>query len=170
MKIEAVNVIGCMNLLLYFDPENRKRMLRNAGKPLEEDGILIVGTNGMGIQTRYVVFKRIPGRLMPVEFAFTLDNLGPIVFMPWFTIHNADPEAAFMAQLTGAVRAEIPFWLEFRSRVDELLQFHEICRRGNGGYLVFLEEMSPPTYLAKNAAFWQRMGTDGYVDGVMDIL
>jgi hypothetical protein len=39
-----------------------------------------------------------------VEFAFSLDNLRPSGLTPWFTIHENDPEAFLLAELTGTIR------------------------------------------------------------------
>ncbi len=170
VNLDPANVIRCMNLFLYFDPETRKRMLRRSEDLLQSDGIMIVGTNGLGIQTRYAVFRNGSNGLSATEFAFTPDNLGPIVFMPWFTIHEDDPEAALLARMARAVRADTPFWRAFRGRVDELLDCHGICRRGTDGFLTFHQEIPPKEYLMKNAQLWSQVEAEGFVEGAVDAL
>jgi len=119
-------VVRCMNVLIYFEPEIKNRMLRQAGELLDDDGILIAGTNGLGIQCRYAVYCKGANGMFPKEFAFGLDNLGPIVFMPFFTLHENDPEANLLADLAGAIRADRSFWPDFSNRTDELLQHQGI--------------------------------------------
>ena len=97
------------------------------------------------------------------EFAFGLDNLGHIVFMPWFTLHENDPEAMLLAMLAGTIRRDRQFWQPFSRRLDELLKIHGVCFRGPDGYLHQLtEEMSLVDYFQKNAAIWRQMEEEGY--------
>lgn len=170
LRLDPATVIRCMNLFLYFSRETRREMLHRCGDLLDDDGIVIVGTNGLGIQTRYTVFRKTPKGLTSSEFAFTLDNLGPIVFMPWFTIHDDDPEAALLVQMARAVRADTSFWRAFGSRVDQLLDDHGICRRGPGGFLCAHREMDPREYLVKNAQLWSRVEAEGFGERAVDAL
>jgi hypothetical protein len=91
LRLPPAKVIRCMNVLIYFEPEIKKKLLLQAGELLDDDGILIAGTNGLGIQSRYAVYLKGANGLFPKEFAFGLDNLGPIVFMPFFTIPAGRP-------------------------------------------------------------------------------
>ena len=152
-----------MNILIYFEPQSRKEMLLHAAKLLTDEGMLIVGTNGYGIQTRYAIYRKVNDGLIPNEFAFSLDNLGHIVFMPWFSMHENDPEAMLLADLAGAIRSDQQFWPSFSGRLDELLKAQEICFRGRDGFLQPLTEVMPLTeYFQKNAAVWQQLVEDGY--------
>jgi len=171
LKLPPAKVIRCMNVLIYFKPEIRKKMLLQAGELLDDDGILIAGTNGLGIQSRYTVYQKGSEGIFPSEFAFSLDNLGHIVFMPWFTIHENDPEAMLLADLTGAVRSDCHFWTDFSNRIDELMQHHGACKRGSDGFLHFPdEEMSPREYFKKHATLWRQLEEEGYLCDVVDIL
>jgi len=171
LRLPPAKVIRCMNVLIYFEPEIKKKMLLQAGELLDNDGILIAGTNGFGIQSRYAVYRKGADGLFPKEFAFGLDNLGSIVFMPFFTIHENNPEATLLADLAGAIRADRSFWPDFSNRTDELLQHQGICRRGTDGFLHFpVEEMSPHEYVEKNALLWGQMDEEGYLDGAADAL
>jgi len=137
-------------------------MLLQTGGLLDDDGILIAGTNGLGIQSRYTVYKKGTDGIFPSEFAFSLDNLGHIVFMPWFTIHEDDPEATLLAQLTGAIRSDNHFWTDFSNRIDELMQHHGACERGSDGFLHFPdEEISPREYFKKHATLWRQLEEEG---------
>ena len=168
---KPAKVIRCMNVLIYFNTENRKQMLQKFGKLIAEDGIIIAGTNGPGIQSRYAVYRKDTTDIFPSEFAFSLDNLGHIVFMPWFTIHENDPEAILLAELTGALRSDRIFWPGFSKRIDELLKIHGICQRGSDGFLNFPdEELSPNEYLGINTMIWRQIEEEGYLSGAVDTL
>ena len=146
-------------------------MLAQAGKLLDDGGILIAGTNGLGIQSRYAVYQKGADGLSLDEFAFGLDNLSHIVFMPFFTIHENDTEAELLAELAAVIRADRSFWSDFSRRADELLHHQGICQRKTDGFLHFQEkEMSPVEYLKKNAMLWQQMDGEGYPDRAVDIL
>ena len=171
LHLPGASAIRCMNVLIYFKPENRRKMLRKIGRILHEDGVLIVGTNGLGIQSRYAVYQKSKNDMVPMEFAFSLDNLGPIVYMPWFTVHENDPESMLLTEVMSAVRRDQPFWAEFNGRIDELLQRCGICQRNADGFLHFPNpEMSPGEYLDKNAELWRQLEEDGYAGSVVDSL
>ena len=138
---------------------------------MEPGGLLIAGTNGMGIQTRYMVFGKSADGLFPREFAFSLDNLGHIVFMPWFSMHENDPEAMLLAELAGTIRGDGQFWPSFSGRLDELLKTQRICVRGSDGFLQALaKEMPLAEYFQKNAAIWQQLEEDGYPARAVEVL
>ena len=169
--IQPAQVIRCMNVFVYFDSETRNQMLQQAAGLLDDAGILIAGTNGLSIQSRYTVYQKHAHGISPVEFAFSPDNLGPITFMPWFTIHENDPEAMLLAELSGVIRSHPSFGPAFGNRVDELLQRQSICKRGSDDFLHFeYEEMTPREYIGKNAMVWRQMEKEGYVDGAVDVL
>ena len=91
--------------------------------------------------------------------------------MPWFTIHENDPEALLLAELAGTIRADRSFWPDFSNHVDELLQHQGSCRRGSDGFLHFSEqEMSPGEYLERDAKLWRQMDAEGYPDRAADLL
>lgn len=171
LDLPPATVIRCMNILIYFEPSKRKKMLSHAGNLLDDKGLLIVGTNGYGVQTRYAIYRKNEHGLIPSEFAFSLDNLGHIVFMPWFTIHENDPESMLLAGLTGAIRGDHKFWQSFSGRLDELLKTQGICQRGSDGLLHALtEEMPIAEYFQKNAVIWQQLVEDGYPAGTVEAL
>jgi hypothetical protein len=105
------------------------------------------------------------------EFAFSLDNIGHIVFMPFFTIHENDPEAMLLAELAGTIRSNQSFWPEFSQRQDDLLKQQGICQRRSDGFLHFPEdEMTIGEYLERNALLWRQMEEEGYLDRAVNVL
>jgi hypothetical protein len=171
IDLPPARAIRCMNVLIYYEPAVRDRMLQHAAGCLEDGGLLIAGTNGLGVQTRYGVYRKTAGELRREEFAFGLDNVGSIVFMPFFTIHDNDPEAGLLAELAGILRADDAFWTPFSQRQDALLKMHGLCRRESDGFWDFPENaMSPADYLQINARIWNTLQTEGYVDGAVEAL
>jgi hypothetical protein len=171
LDLPAATVIRCMNILIYFDSPSRKKMLSHAGELLGDEGMLIVGTNGYGIQTRYAVYRKNSDGLSPTEFAFSLDNLGHIVFMPWFTMHEHDPEAMLLAGLAGTARRDRQFWQSFSGRLDELLKTQGVCARGSDGFLQPLtEELTLVEYFQKNVAIWRQLEDEGYPGRAVEAL
>jgi hypothetical protein len=171
LHIPSAAVVRCMNVLLYFTGETQKKKLLQAGELLDEEGILIAGTSGLGIQSRYTVYRKGPDGLVPAEFAFSIDNFGHLVFLPWFTIHENDPEALLLAELAGTVRTDLSFWPPFSARLDALLETHGICNREPDGFLHLLSDDLPPAeYLKKNDRIWMQMADEGYAEFVSEVL
>ena len=171
LQLPPVQVVRCMNVLLYFVPETRKIMLTQAGKLLEENGILIAGTNGLGNQFRYGVYRKGAQDLSFDEFAFSFDNLSHIVFMPFLTFHENDAEAQMLAELTATIRTDQYFWPEFSNRQDELLKQYGISQRRSDGSLQFPEEeITPGEYIKQISLLWQKMVAEGYLVGAVNAL
>ncbi len=170
--LPPADVVRCMNVFVYFDGQTRLRMMTQAGKMLDEGGILLSGTNqASGRYRRYVVYRKKREHLNPAEFAFSPDTLRPLSMMPWFTIHEEDPEATLLAELIAAVRSNEPFWKDFSARVDTLLEQHDICRRSGHGFLVSpVKQKSIPELRELIRALWQQIITEGYVAGVVNAL
>jgi hypothetical protein len=164
-------VIRCMNVLLYFNSEEKEKMLTKLSDLLEPGGLLIAGTNGMGIQNRYIVYEKNADTMFQREFAFSLDNLGYIATMPYFTIHENDAEAMLLADLCRAIRDDRSFWSDFCKRLDDMLEKREFCRRRPDGFLQILNEsMTTSEYLKKNSLVWRQMAEEGFSDRAVDVL
>ncbi len=172
LKIPAAKVIRCMNIFVYFTPDIRKKMVLQTGGLLDNEGILIAGTSGgTGTQSRYTVYLKGTKGLFPDEFAFSLDNLSHISFMPWFTIRENDPEATLLAALAGTIRSDKSFWPAFSNRLEELLRYLGICRRKAAGFLHFPQKkMSFAEYMKKTAILWNQLQDEGYSDGAVNVL
>lgn len=164
-------VFRCMNVFIYFTRDIRTRMLGHITGHLEDGGLVIAGTNSFGIQARYAVHRKEKRDLTLQEFAFSLDNLGHISTMPWFTIHDNDPEALLLADLAAAIRSAPSFWPRFSRVLDHSLACHGICRREPDGFLHFPEAvMAPSRFLEKNALVWREMQEKGYAEAAADVL
>jgi len=171
LELPPVPVIRCMNVLVYFDLETRKQMLMQAGKLLADDGILIVGTNGIASESRITVYRKGSDGLYPDEFVFSLDNLGPFSLMPWFSIHEDDPDATLLADLSRTLRADPLFWPDFSRRLDELLQEFELCERGPDGFLHFPDGFTlSAEFFGKSNQLWQQMGKGDFATGAAKAL
>ncbi len=169
--LPQAQVIRAMNVWLYFDARARARILGQAADLLEDGGLLILGTNGLGIQRRYFVCEKQSQGLIPLEFAFSPDNLGPISFMAWFTLHENDPEALLLAHLSRDIRGHDGFWNDFSHTLDSLLQQSGLCRRGPDGFFqVDSREILFAEYRKMADAIWKEIETQGYVDGAVDVL
>jgi hypothetical protein len=171
-QIPPAQVIRCMNTLMYFAPDIRQRMLAQAGALLDNSGILIVGANLMsGASCRYAVYTRDNQSILPTEFAFSLDNLRPIGVMPWYTLHDDDPEAMLLADLLRKIRADRQFWQVFSKRLDELMAQHGLFQRHGNGFLYASEGEQPATDFAQKAArLWQQVEAEGFTDGAVAAL
>jgi len=164
-------IVRCMNIFIYFTRHIKKEMLHHIKDHLEDDGLLIIGTNSFGIQSRYVVYKKKIDDLVLHEFAFSLDNLGHISIMPWFSLHDKDPEATLLAELSRTIRSASSFWTRFSSHLDQLLEYHGFCKRKTDGFLHFpKEKMLPNKFLRKNTLLWREMKEKGYLEGAVDVL
>ena len=167
----AAKVVRCMNMLIYFTTERKKELLHQIRDLLVNDGLLIIGTNGFGIQSRYSVYKKEVDHLSLSEFAISLDNLGHLSVMPWFTIHDDDPEAILLAELSFTIRSHPLFWPQFSNHLDKLLESYGFCTRKSDGFLHFPEQvMSPRDYLEKNLQLWREMQENGYAEGAVNVL
>ena len=164
-------IVRCMNVFIYFTRDRQKEMLGRISNHLENTGLLIAGTNSFGIQARYAVYRKDGDDLTLREFAFSLDNLGHLSIMPWFTIHDNDPEAILLAELSGTIRSFPSFWTPFSRHLDQLLEYHGVCRRKTDGFLHFPEEtMLPNEFLKRDALLWQEMKKEGYLESAVDVL
>jgi hypothetical protein len=171
-RVPPAHAIRCMNTLIYFDPETRQRMLAQAGALLADCGILIVGANLMsGATCRYAVYKRENRSLEPTEFALSLDNLRSINVMPWYTLHDDDPEAVLLADVIRQVRADRPFWRVFTGRLDELMAHYGLFERDGNGFLHAPEgEDFAMDFAEKTVRLWRQIEEEGFTDGAVDAL
>ena len=174
LQLPPARIVRCMNMLLYFSKDDRERMLTAMGALLDENGFMMTGFNHpFGIYARYAVYARDAAGIRPREFAFSMDNLQPLGIGPWLTLVEDDREAALLADLTAAIRADRTFWSDFTRRVDALRAQFEIGRRDPDGFLQFTEETRTATPLVvtqKTTALWQQMAAEGYAGGAVAAL
>lgn len=171
LQLPPAHAIRCMNVLIYFTPPVRKEMLRQIGRILGNDGLLIAGTSGFGIDARYTVYRKTDGVVIPSEFAFSFENLRSFGIMPYFTIHDGDREAALLADLLGTIRAEPSYWSALDKRVDALLAEKDISRRRSDGFLQPPPEEVPRSEIRdKLAAMWRQLVEEGFLEGALEVL
>jgi hypothetical protein len=171
LELPPVQAIRCMNVLVYFAPPVRKEMLRQIGRLLGKDGLLIAGTSGFGMDARYTVYREAGGTVIPREFAFSLENLRSFGIMPYFTLHEGDREAALLADLMDTIRTDPSYWPALNSRVDALLAEKSISRRGADGYLQPPPEEMPRNVIRdKMAAMWRQLVAEGFLEGAREAL
>jgi hypothetical protein len=72
--------------------------------------------------------------MVPVEFAFSLDNLTPIGVGTWYTLHADEREANLLADLCATLRADADFTAAFTDLNDRLRAKHGLCPRLADGY------------------------------------
>lgn len=175
-EIDAVDlppaqVIRSMNVYLYFEHETQAKMFRQAAELLDEGGILIIGTNGLALQSRYSIYRKEGDSLTSLEFAFSPDNLGPISFMPWFTIHPGDREAQLLNELSRVIRGDAGFWDGFSSRIEQILAQDDICWRGPDGFFQIPERQRTfAEYHEISSRMWHRLEAEGYLGGMVEAL
>lgn len=174
LQLPPARFVRCMNVLLYFPKDVRETMLAAMGALLDENGLMMTGFNHpFGIYARYAVYAKEAVAIRPREFAFGTDNLRPLGIGPWLTLVEDDREAALLADLTGAIRADRTFWSDFTRRVDALRAQFGIGTRDPDGFLQFTEEArsAPPLVVAeKTTALWQQIAMEGYAEGAVAAL
>lgn len=105
-----VDVIRCMNVLMYFDRAFRAPTLAWAAPLLRPGGLFICGTNWVrSASSRYTVYQKENGALLPREFAFGIDNVRSIDMSPWYALHDDDIEALSLATSVGVLRATVDY-------------------------------------------------------------
>jgi hypothetical protein len=171
-QVPPAHAIRCMNTLIYFEPVARQRILVNAGALLTDSGILIVGSNLMsGACCRYVLYKRDNRSIEPTEFALSLDNLRSTGVMPWYTLHDDDPEAVLLADVIRQVRADRPFWWGFTERLDALMAEYGLFQRRGNGFLYAMEGEPPAADFAQRTSLlWRQVEAEGFADGAVNAL
>jgi hypothetical protein len=86
--------------------------------------------------------------MVPIEFAFSLDNLTPIGVATWYTLHGDEPEANMLAGLCAALRADADFSASFADINNRLRAKHGLCPRQPDGYF------SASLPMENSAAIW----------------
>ena len=171
LTLPPVQAARCMNVLVYFPPAVRREMLRKIGMHIGKGGLLIAGTSGFGVDARYTVYRETDGAMRPSEFVFSIENLRSLGIMPYFTIHDGDPEANLLAELLGAVRADPSYGPALNSRVDTLLAQNAVARRRSDGFLQPPpDEVPPETIRERMAAMWQQLIAEGFLEGALAAL
>jgi hypothetical protein len=132
---EPADVVRCFNMLMYFDEQFRNLAMERFAALLRDGGRLVCGTDwAWTTEARYSTYVKRDGAMVPMEFAFTLDNLTPIGIATWYTLHADEREANMLAELCGALRADAGFSAAFADVNDRLRAKHGLCPRLPDGY------------------------------------
>ncbi len=172
VQTPPAHIIRCMNTLLYFKPETQQHMLVKLGSQLADGGMLIVGSNLMnGASCRYTVYKREGAFVVPIEFALTVDNLGPFNVMPWYTLHDNDPEAMQLADMIHQLRANQSFWPGFTKRLDHLMEHYGLFQRdGEGFFHAPEDEHLAADFSERVSHMWRQIEEEGLTNEAVDAL
>ncbi|MGH3697248.1 MAG: hypothetical protein ACRDRX_25240 [Pseudonocardiaceae bacterium] len=168
----GVDVIRCMNVFMYFDHAFRERALVWATGLVRPGGLFICGNNwAYSTSSRYTVYQEHDGRLVPREFALSIDNLRPVAIAPWYALHDDSHENICNAEAVGIIRDDDAFRARFDERLDALLAQKGICRRRPDGYLGAAG--GPVTHAVlddSTAAITQQLEREGFVDDAVTVL
>ena len=132
---EPADVVRCFNMLMYFDEQFRQLAMERFAGLLRDQGRLVCGTDwAWTTEARYSIYVKRDGAMVPVEFAFSLDNLTPIGVATYYTLHADEREANMVAELCAALRADAGFSAAFVDVNDRLRAKHGLCPRLPDGY------------------------------------
>lgn len=168
----SVDVIRCMNVLMYFDQSFRQGALEWAGEVLRPGGLFVCGSNWTrSTSSRYTVYQEQDHHLLPREFAFSIDNLRPLSSAPWYALHDDNLENLCNAEAVGIIRSDEGFRRRFDGRLDVLLAQTGICRRGADGYLGGADDGVPLADLDEYApVLVEQLDREGFVDEAVAVL
>jgi hypothetical protein len=122
-------------MLMYFDQQFRQLAMERFADLLRDGGRLVCGTDwAWTTEARYSTYVKRDGAMVPMEFAFTLDNLTPIGIATWYTLQADEREANMLAELSGTLRADAGFSAAFADVNDRLRAKHGLCPRLPDGY------------------------------------
>jgi hypothetical protein len=135
LETEPADVVRCFNMLMYFDEQFRSLAMDRFAALLRDGGRLVCGTDwAWTTEARYGTYVKRDGAMVPVEFAFSLDNLTPIGVAAFYTLHADEREANMLATLCGILRADAAFSSAFADVNDRLRAKHGLCPRQPDGY------------------------------------
>jgi SAM-dependent methyltransferase len=166
-----LDMIRCMNVLVYFDPVFRRDGLEWACRHLKEGGIFFCGLNwSESINSRFSVYRRENNAMQLKEFSFSIENLRPLEGVPYFSFRNDDFEQEQLLQHAVMIRQNKVFMDEFNTGFDKILHEHSVCERDSAGYLGFVNTGLPPVQLLANMSKTFKQLSDNYADGVVAVL
>ena len=146
---ERADVVRCFNMLMYFDEQFRERAMERFADLLRDGGRLVCGTDwAWTTEARYSTYVKRDGAMVPIEFAFSVDNLTPVGVATWYTLHADEREANMLAGLCATLRRNVRFSAMFADVNDRLRAKHGVCPRQPDGYFSASLPMDNP------AAMW----------------
>jgi SAM-dependent methyltransferase len=168
----GVDIIRCMNVLLYFDRAFRTRALQWAATVLKPGGLFVCGVNwARSTSSRYSVYQKVGDALVRREFSFGIECVRPIDFLSWYTLHADDAEALLLADAVRTLRTDEMFRLAYDARLDAILAGTGMCPRGTDGYLGGLpSDLAPTDREERMESIGLTLGTHGLTDAAVGVL
>lgn len=156
------NVVRCFNMLMYFDAGFRTAALAQFASLLEEDGLLVCGTDWAGtIECRYFTYRKRGADLVPHEFAFSVDNMAPFGVVPFYALQDDDIEVETLGRLCAILREDPAFAPRARALNDRLRLEYGLAPRGDDGYTGDLSTAVDPAELwTRSIAMSDRLDAD----------
>jgi SAM-dependent methyltransferase len=153
LAIPPADVVRCFNMLMYFDDAFRERALDQFARLLKEGGLAVCGVDwAFSMEARYATYRKTHGALVPVEFAFGLDNLVPIGIATWYTLQPDDRDADMLARFCGVLRSNRPFFAAYAEVADGIREEIGLCPRQADGYFADIDRDIPAAELWLRAA------------------
>ena len=166
------DVIRCFNVLIYYDRAYRERFVETAGSLLGPGGILVCGANWVRTsEAKYGVYRLEDGRMVQKEFAFGVDNIRPLGIIPWYVLHEDEPDTNRLVEILGVLRADEAFRAAFDAAYDAALMTRGLYSRTADGYLTFTGLAVPPGDLERLVVeMHDQLVNEGWADRAVRVL
>ncbi len=167
-----VDVVRCMNVLIYFDDAFRRQAIDWVGSLLNEGGLFVCGMNwARGVNSRYSIYRKENGAMVHREFAFGLECVRPIEMVPFFAFYDDEVERALQSECVRALRQSPTFLQQFDERLDTLQERHGICARRADGHLGGLPEGADSSELENGlVAIAAGLNSEALVEAACEVL
>ena len=164
-SVPAADIVRVFNVLIYFNAAFHQKTEDWALKTIRPGGLLLCGTDlGFTTEAHYAVSQRLDDRLVPREFAFSLDNLRPTTMMPWFCLCDDNPLTSLLARMVGVIRRDGSFRRAFDERLDELLAEERLWSRDRSGALTAPADQRPSQeWLPARLRIFEQLAKEGFV-------
>ena len=164
--------IRCFNVLYYFNDAFRQEALRWFANTLIDGGIAITGGDwSASCYARYTVHRATGGRMVPLEFAFSIENVRPLHFSSMFALHDDDHDVCLMSSLIGVLRSDQRFRNDIDRRLDEIQSELRICPRMPNGFLgTAPKPVGGTAQVAAPEAIGAALERDGFAERAVEVL
>jgi SAM-dependent methyltransferase len=172
VRVADLDAVRCMNVLMYFDQPSRRQAREWIASVLKPSGIFVCGVNWFqSTNSRYTVFQREADRLVPREFAFSIDNIRSLQLATWFALHDDDDETRQMVRALAAVRGHQAFMRDFDRALDDVCTRYEICARKPDGNLGGVAgDLSPAELHRRLRVIESEIAEAGFRERAVDVL
>jgi len=166
------DVIRCFNVLIYYDRAYRERFVETAGSLLSPGGVLVCGANWVRTsEAKYGVYRLEDGRMVQKEFAFGVDNIRPLGIIPWYVLHEDEPDTCRLVEILRVLRSDAEFCAAFDAAYDSALIERNLYCRTQDGYLKSSGIVVPPGELERLVVeLHDQLLNDGWVERAVRVL